>query len=952
MAVMNNIDLLINEFLSNGYIDINSPKVFPVLVMATMSSGKSTLINALLGAEILPSGNMACTAKSYYIVNDHSRPIPKLWYRKNNGQSYAAKNGIPDILRDINSKEDIENICLVSQISGILNTDKALLLIDTPGTNNSQDTNHETVTLDVLSKLNNGIVLYLINATQMGIKDDKNLLLSLRNHLQKHNNINVVFALNKLDEITDDEELESMIINTEKYIEDIGFKNPDIVPVSGLAAMLFRKVLSGENLTRKQHSNFLSCCDMYFPESDILLSSYAKTRFTRYDSYSLTLDNKYLVRKLNAAIENSGVTQLESYIQKSMIMYGEKSCDDINRLNINVIGTICSGKSTLINAMLHTKLLPSKNKACTAVVTRIHSTDLETGYEAVCYDSFGDIHYPRNYIDSKILEIYNSDSCVDAIDIYGKIRGLDTSKGEICLTYTPALYSWQIENHEKFIEDWIQSQDSIVLYVLNATQFGLSDDKNLLQLISNEMKKTSKQSHDRFIFVINKCDEWDEAKDGDLSNLIRNVTEYLEGFDILNPIIIPISALTALVIRKSMNGIKPNRAERKAIGDINDYLEYEELHFEKYATLTPTVRKKLENELELGQQYNDDESQILVHTGIRALEETINEYIDKYAYPIKIADSIRDISDILEELDMVTKFQERISSGEQALKEIREQIAQSKAKYEKSKVASSSYKNKIAAISLDSDYERNSRKKVERELSVLSRPYSNMGMVDKKEADRLIDEFQSKLMDYVGDVERELNLNLEKQVFDKCERMLNDYRQTVSSILSGIQINGYDFRKLSSFKKVQISGLEDIKKKYSQDRMRKETYKGKNVEREGFLGFFKFWKPWKVNYTETVKDGTYVDMPKVLMDIMNVFATGMKTNIDNLYSQASNQITDYKKVFSDNIDILDKEIKVIFEDLENKIYDETIEKKRVAQDQETKIWIKKTTDIIDTLLKI
>ena len=630
MAVMNNIDLLINEFLSNGYIDINSPKVFPVLVMATMSSGKSTLINALLGAEILPSGNMACTAKSYYIVNDHSRPIPKLWYRKNNGQSYAAKNGIPDILRDINSKEDIENICLVSQISGILNTDKTLLLIDTPGTNNSQDTNHETVTLDVLSKLNNGIVLYLINATQMGIKDDKNLLLSLRNYLQKHNNINVVFALNKLDEITDDEELESMIINTEKYIEDIGFKNPDIVPVSGLAAMLFRKVLSGENLTRKQHSNFLSCCDMYFPESDILLSSYAKTRFTRYDPYSLTLDNKYLVRKLNAAIENSGVTQLESYIQKSMIMTYKEAGSNNDTLHINVIATMSSGRSTLINAMLHTKLLPSKNEACTAVVTRIHSTDLETGYESVCYDSFGDIHYPRNYIDSKILEIYNSDSCVDAIDIYGKIRGLDTSRGEICLTDTPGSCNWQIANYEQFIDDCIQNPDSIVLYVLNATQFGINDDKNLLQLISNEMKKSGSKSHERFIFVVNKCDEWDEDKDGSLLNLMRNVSEYLVSFDIINPIIIPISALSALVIRMSINGEQLTRAEKIIFRCCEDYVYYKELHFEKYAVLTPTVRSKMKEIIYKARMNCDKETEALIHTGVPALEETINEYIEKY----------------------------------------------------------------------------------------------------------------------------------------------------------------------------------------------------------------------------------------------------------------------------------------------------------------------------------
>ena len=38
---------------------------------------------------------------------------------------------------------------------------------------------------------------------------------------------------------------------------------------------------------------------------------------------------------------------------------------------INVIATMSSGKSTLINALLHKKLMPSKNEACTAAITEI-----------------------------------------------------------------------------------------------------------------------------------------------------------------------------------------------------------------------------------------------------------------------------------------------------------------------------------------------------------------------------------------------------------------------------------------------------------------------------------------------------------------------------------------------------------------------------------------------------
>ena len=61
---------LISKELFASNVSVNINKMYPMLVMATMSSGKSTLINALLGEELLPSKNEACTAKIYSIIDD------------------------------------------------------------------------------------------------------------------------------------------------------------------------------------------------------------------------------------------------------------------------------------------------------------------------------------------------------------------------------------------------------------------------------------------------------------------------------------------------------------------------------------------------------------------------------------------------------------------------------------------------------------------------------------------------------------------------------------------------------------------------------------------------------------------------------------------------------------------------------------------------------------------
>ena len=61
----------------------------------------------------------------------------------------------------------------------------------------------------------------------------------------------------------------------------------------------------------------------------------------------------------------------------------------------------------------------------------------------------------------------------------------------------------------------------LVLYILNATQLGINDDNYLLNIIRDEMNSKDKQSKDRFIFVLNKIDDFDpetESIEGVINN--------------------------------------------------------------------------------------------------------------------------------------------------------------------------------------------------------------------------------------------------------------------------------------------------------------------------------------------------------------------------------------------------------------------------------------------------
>lgn len=84
-----------------------------MVVMATMSSGKSTLINALLGQQILPSRNEACTAKMYSILDDDQANETKIFVTYTNGEKYL----VSVCEKDFERESSFNRIIITLQIS-------------------------------------------------------------------------------------------------------------------------------------------------------------------------------------------------------------------------------------------------------------------------------------------------------------------------------------------------------------------------------------------------------------------------------------------------------------------------------------------------------------------------------------------------------------------------------------------------------------------------------------------------------------------------------------------------------------------------------------------------------------------------------------------------------------------------------------------------------------------
>lgn len=621
--------------------------------------------------------------------------------------------------------------------------------------------------------------------------------------------------------------------------------------------------------------------------------------------------------------------------------------------DVNVIATMSSGKSTLLNSLLHTELLPAYNKPTTATIAEIYDCDGMKGYEAVCYrKDKNTVVYPQKKVLLEDIENYNQDKNVTYIEIKGDIPGITSGKIQLCLRDTPGPNNSNNLNHEQLTKKLIKQTKAVVLYIINATQLGINDDNNLLHEISEEMKKAGKQSRDRFIFVVNKADQLDEEKGETLDKLLETVREYLKKFGITDPILIPTSAYHALLIRKKRAEEKLTRNEKNVFANLGDYIDCEELHFEKYATLTPSIESYLQKEVDKYQKNEDEwDLEALIHTGVPVVEQTLNEYIEKYAYPMKIKDAINDIMGILNELDMKTKFEKLIAEDGEKLKQVREQIKEAKEKFAKSNVVYAEFKERISSLNIDEAMKDDEILKLEKELDTMSMPYNGAKKVDKLKADQMVQTFVKNLEDYQEKFKSRIDREIDSKIYKNCTEIFEEYKKTVSDILYGIEIEGFDFQKVSSVERIKIHNVDSILQTNQQDRYREETRWERNPERMGFFGFFKFWEPKWISYTEKVKDGVDVNVNQVVVDIMAKFLEQMQENVVNIFEQAERQVNEYKDVFAGNIDDLKDEIGNILEELKVKTASSDKLSRDVENNKQLKHWVEEIEQKLDNVLR-
>lgn len=219
-------------------LEIQCKPLKRVLVVATMTAGKSTVINALVGNKINKVASTVCTSKIRLVYNKHSNEGALL---ECSGQRYIYTEN-----HKIAQHDSVENVGVNFQ--SILSQER-ICLIDTPGVNYSGDITHGQMTRNAVVANNYDILLFVSNATQFMTNDDAQILEYVIKNCKKK----IVFCLNKCDSFDpDDDSINETLTIWRTILTKKKISEPNMVTISALGALLLRLEKQSVQLTKSE----------------------------------------------------------------------------------------------------------------------------------------------------------------------------------------------------------------------------------------------------------------------------------------------------------------------------------------------------------------------------------------------------------------------------------------------------------------------------------------------------------------------------------------------------------------------------------------------------------------------------------------------------------------------------------------------------------------------------
>lgn len=618
---------------------------------------------------------------------------------------------------------------------------------------------------------------------------------------------------------------------------------------------------------------------------------------------------------------------------------------------VNVVATMSAGKSTLINALLRQKLMPAKQEACTATITEIKDNDADH-FMAKIYNNNGNLIQTHPKLSFEIMGSLNSNPEVSKIHVEGNIPFVTSEDVSLVLVDTPGPNNSRDPEHKAATYRMLsESSKTVVLYILNATQLAVNDDYNLLSHVADSMKVGGKQSRDRFIFVVNKLDDFKKGEDS-IEAAITKVRDYLRDNGIENANIYPASALTALNIRTILAESDDDDDDEvyEAKGKVRKFNRNPEMYFETLAPLTPSVRGEIETRLANARNNHDTYEEALIHCGIVPIEMAIKMYVQKYAKTAKIKNIVDTFSKRLESAKSFETTKQEITENQYRQKEILANIEIIKKKLASGEDAKR-FKSRIEKINYDSEIRKMAndvimiaQKKITEQLS------SSDTKISKREAEELCRQFARFADNLQAEVQVKLEELIGNHVHKSATDLLEEYRKKISELAQDVNVGNVSidpFELMAGDISTDVSFL--INNLTKTERVKVDEVWVENTNK-------KWYKPWtwfqeKGHWEDVYEDKEYVDGTKLAQRFFAPIQEQLYENSNNAIEYAKAQTKKIKQDFSKKFTELDTVLKKKLQELEDCANDNKNVERRIRESQEKLKWLEeiqiKTKAILD-----
>lgn len=621
-----------------------------------------------------------------------------------------------------------------------------------------------------------------------------------------------------------------------------------------------------------------------------------------------------------------------------------------------VVATMSAGKSTLINAMLGEKLMPSKQEACTAIITRIKDTDSEK-WQAEVYDRDNSLLETQSDLTLEIMERLNQSERVSLIKANGNIPFVTAEDVSLVLIDTPGPNNSRDPEHRRVQSEFLgRSSKSLVLYIMEGT-FGSDDDNALLQRVADSMSVGGKQSKDRFIFVVNKMDDR-KKEDGETEQTLERIRMYLKQHGIMNPNLFPAAALPALNIRLINSGVELDE-------DTLDETEVKvrklnrnaDLHFESFSPLPSSIRKNMQQEIEIAKENDDIYKQALIHTGVVSVEAAIRQYVQKYAKTAKIKNIVDTFMHKLDEVGCFEETKKELAKNKGDNEKIVSQINAISSKITDLNVAKkfrSAVDSELVNIGRElKDVEEGIIERFQNKITSKIRSYTGEEMSPREAEDEIerLNRFAARLE---PDFRSEMGDLVREHLIKTSTALLNEYRRKLESLTDEIDPTLMAGIKIEPLKLMEGSTTASQEIIVSRFVATKKVEDGeewiKNTEK-------KWYKPWtwfqeSGYWRKKYKDVKYVKVQEMVQAFFAPIQESLWNSSDDVKKYVSKQSEEIADTFGKEFDRLDDVLRSKLQELKNYATDKENAEKRIIECEEKLNWLEEIKNKVEAILAI